>query len=296
MITISKKKIIINIIALILFFFFSFHIFPKFGIYNKLDYKEIKSNVINTHLPYFALDASNLMEKEEFLLKQKDQFLLQYINFLKKNQNFIIDAPCPSELLANDLRNIQIYNNEINDGLNNFEKFNVSFRFYNFTISDEKIDLNKCFHYIFIEGINRYYLIYRENKIKLLANQLLFIQSLAKTKETQNQMFLKDQVKNSLSSSDNNIEIIAKFFKSDYELRLKAEYYEKLLVRIKTADDFFIDPNLSYAAPEQRNVKVLNKIIIFIICLMILVSINIGYGKLNRKQVLKFVNKFMNTI
>ena len=109
-------------------------------------------------------------------------------------------------------------------------------------------------------------------------------------------MFLKDQVKNSLSSSDNNIEIISKLIKSDYELRLKAEYYEKLIVAIKTADDFFIDPNLSYAAPEQRNVKVLNKIIIFIICLMILVSINIGYGKLNRKQVLKFVNKFMNTI
>jgi|688.fasta_scaffold239679_2 hypothetical protein len=296
MIIISKKNIIINIIALILIIFFSFHIFPKFGTYNKLDYKQIKVNVINTHLPYINLNFSSLLQKEELLLREKDKFLLEYINFLKKNPNFIVDAPCPSELLTNDLRNIQIYNDESNDGISNFEKFNVSFRFYNFTISDEKLDLNRCFNYIFIEAINRYYLIYREQKTKLLENELRFIQNLEKNNETQKKDFFKDQVKYFPNNLENDISTIAKFLTSNNEFRFKIEYYISLLDEIKNGDDFFIDPNLSYVAPELRKDKNLYKTIIFIICLMILVSINIGYRKLNRKQVSKFINKFVNTI
>lgn len=65
-------------------------------------------------------------------------------------------------------------------------------------------------------------------------------------------------------------------------------------IRIITSINYFIDPNVSYTFTQQND-KSFPKIIAFIMCLLIFVFINIGFNKFNKKQISKFINKFMNS-
>jgi hypothetical protein len=258
---IYNAKLIINIIILILIYYFSFHIFPKLSFYNKLDYIGIASNARGIFFipPIQGSNFDRYNTDELQYAKQQEQFLKQYFYYLNKNSDLITNAPCPRELLVNNLRNIQLYNdanlNFLEDGL----KFNVRFSFYNFFNSSKKLDINKCFDYIFKENLNKYFILYRDKILKNLQDQNEFLKKIE----------VNDQIK------------------------LLIEINEQTIVIIKNYN-FFIDPNINYS-PKQEEDKSWPKIIAFIISLLIVVSINIGFKQLKRKQTLKLINKFMNS-
>ena len=165
---IKNKKLIINIFALILIYFFSFHFYPKKFGYNKFDYKNIRTNTLNT---FINTSREQILNKGisldlESLRKQKNTFLLGYMEYLKKNPDIVTDAPCPNELKANNLRNVQIYIDDDIYLFNNIEKFNVRFSFYKSFKNSDKLEINKCFDYIFKENLNKYYLLYRNTQIE----------------------------------------------------------------------------------------------------------------------------------
>jgi len=259
---VKHTKLIINIVVLILIYFFSFHIFPKLSLYNKLEYKGI---VVNE----FFINTLSLTNNNKFignsLVDQRDlnftksEFLNQYFYYLINNNNLISNAPCPKELMVNNLRNIQIFNDGIIDFFENNLKFNVRFSFYNFFNSSKKLDINKCFDYIFKENLNKYFILYRDKILKNLQDQNEFLKKIE----------VNDQIK------------------------LLIEINEQTIVIIKNYN-FFIDPNINYS-PKQEEDKSWPKIIAFIISLLIVVSINIGFKQLKRKQTLKLINKFMNS-
>jgi hypothetical protein len=149
--------------------------------------------------------------------------------------------------------------------VNNIEKFNVRFSFYKSFKNSNKLEINKCFDYIFKENLNKYYLLYRNNQIEMLTNQFNI------TDEFFNFEFLTGEIK---------------------ELYLKEKFFSENVIRLLKNNNFFVDPNITYAFEEQRD-KNLNQILVFAISLLIIVFINIGYEKLNRKQVSKFINEFI---
>jgi hypothetical protein len=248
---INNTKLIINIVVLILIYFFSFHIFPKLGFYNKLDFIGIKTNAR-------AIFFQTQYKSDEIYLERQNNFLKQYFYYLDNNKNLISNAPCPRELLVNNLRNIQIYNDNILNVLDNDLKFNVRFSFYKFFGSSEKLDISKCFDYIFKENLNKYFILYR---VKLIENLEFSVKYLKKMK-----------IKN---------EIIVT------EIKLN----EHAIETIKSYN-FFIDPNLNYS-PIQQNDKIASKILTFILCLLIVVFINIFFNKLYRKQISRFIKRFI---
>ena len=338
---IKKAKLIINIIVLILIYFFSFHIFPKLSFYNKLEYKEIVVNELFLNL--LSLTNSNKFIDNSFanekdLDDEKNRFLNQYFYYLINNNNLISDAPCPKELMVNNLRNIQIFNDGTNNFLNNNLKFNVRFSFYKFFWSSEKLDINKCFEYIFKENLNKYLLLNRVRFVEKIENKIKFIniennnnnQKLENSKVINDLPFstflgevekgnivsvvISADIKGNsiegtfangtkfktyslnypnlvekLSSKGVSFSVVPKNEKT-FEIVNKLETYIKLMRSI----NYFVDPNVSYTFTQQND-KSSPKILTFIICLLIVVFINIGFIKFNKKQISKFINKFMNS-
>ena len=335
---IKNKKIIINIVVLILIFFFSFHIYPKINVYNKFDYKGIKTSpeyimIIEDKYKYSNVELI-LRQDIETLSTKKSQLLKGYMKYLESKPNIIADAPCPNELMANNLRNIQIYFEDNMYLDENYKKFNVRFNFYKFFKNSDKLEINKCFDYIFKENLNKYYLMYRNEVTRILEEENNFKKNLYNLDSVQ---------KNYISTSNliNDIEvgkiIFVKIFKDEIEatntngtnvhaynfnadqsffiqkliskkvdftfqplelssfgtINQKNQKITENLISIIKRNNFFIDPNVTYTFEKQKD-KNSSKIIVFTISLLIIASINIGYKILNRKQISKFVNKFMN--
>ena len=251
---INNTKLIINLVALILIYFFSFHIFPKLNIYNKIDYTGIKTNARSI---FFFTQAATVVDEIE-IVKLQDHFLKQYFYYLDKNKDLISNAPCPKELLVNNLRNIQIYNDNILNYLEDDIKFNVRFSFYRFFGSSEKLDINKCFNYIFKENLNKYFILYRGKLLNNLEFQNKFLKKMKTTDE----------------------KIIS-------QIRIN----EQTIEMVKNSN-FFIDPNSNYLPIQQKD-KSASKILTFILCLIIVLSINICFNKLHRKQISRFIKKFI---
>ena len=358
-VNIKNKKIIINIVALISIFFFSFHFYPKINFYNKFDYKGIKTF---SHLIFFSskntadkdtliIYAENLNRRDpDFLSNNKIEFLDQYMKYLKTKPNIIADAPCPNELKANNLRNVQIYfENENYNSLDENDKksneFNVRFNFYKFSKNSGNLEINKCFDYIFKENLNKYYLIYRNLTIQLIEDQLnlrkesflfanennlaeknyILTSNLIKDIELGKIVFVKLFENNEIEATYTNGTNVLAYFpdksllisklssknvdyshvyqiskstdiikKRIYEDVLKAEVLNENMISIMKKSNFFIDPNVNYTFEKQKD-KNSSKIILFAISLLMLVSINIAYKKMNRKKISKFINQFINT-
>jgi len=251
---IKISKIIINLVIILFIYFFSFHIFPKFNAYNHLDYTGIKTNSKKIFSPMYINDPTITLESRYLLISnKKNEFLNSYMHYLKSNQDLIANAPCPSELVADNLYNIQIYNNKKIDFLNedNNYGFNVRFSFFYFFRSLDKLDMDKCFDYFFRENINKYFLLYNENTIEKLKDEIILL-----------------KITNNFN---------------------KVDYYENLISTIR-ANNYFIEPNVRYPVAQKNN-KTTSKILIFFICSLIVVSINIIYKKLDKKQISKFINK-----
>jgi hypothetical protein len=283
---IKISKIIINLVVLILIYVFSFHIFPILGTYTKVDFIGIKTNsdalnslIYDKEFSFRIYDneiSLNVSEnKDELITKKKNEFLTSYMHYLKKEQDLIAKAPCPSELLANSLYNIQIYDNKDKDidFLNSDIKysFNVRFSFFPVFRSLDKLDINKCFEYFFKENINKYFLLYRDKTINDYKDK---IESL------ENFNNLKDR--NSLAVTPINVP-------NDRNIQIRINYYENL-IKIIIANNFLIGPDVSYTISQQNN-KNASKTLNFFMCLLIVVSINIIYKKFDKKKISKFFNK-----
>lgn len=275
------KIIIINIIILIFVYFFSFHLSERLFFYNKFDYKEINTNAKST-IVYMKYDfqAPSAVINKKNLQHETDIFLDLYFNYLKKNPHIISEAPCPSELMINNLRNIQIYKSNKNDDfLENPYKFNVRFNFYKFSESTGKLNMNKCFDYIFKENLNKYYLLYRDKIIENINDEIIILEKIYNIDDLQ----ILDLKSSTFPLNNENDKTPIKKKIKDY----------KNLIKIIKMNNFFIDPDASYTVVKQNPVSS-TKIVIFVTCLLIVVSINILINKLNRKQVAKFINKLMN--
>ena len=334
---IKNTKLIINIVILILIYFFSFHIFPKLSFYNKLEYRKISVN--NNYLNILSLvntkkHVDMIFADDAKLNHEKNKFLNQYFSYLIKNNNLISDAPCPNELMANNLRNIQIFNEDANF-IDNSLEFNVRFSFYKYFWSSEKLDMDKCFDYIFKENLNKYFLLNRKKLVEKIEDNIKFINFLISKQEPENpkkvnnllfSTFLGEVEKGNVVSvvitgnsikgtfangtkfrtySPNYTNLVDKlssngvsFSGSRTEEQTEKSYNEvnKLenFIRIIKSINYFIDPNVSYTFTQQND-KSFPKIIAFIMCLLIFVFINIGFNKFNKKQISKFINKFMNS-
>jgi hypothetical protein len=335
---VKHTKLIINIVVLILIYFFSFHIFPKLSFYNKLEYKGIVVNEFFINILSLT-NSSKFTEKrladQQDLNFTKSKFLNQYFYYLINNNNLISDAPCPKELMVNNLRNIQIFNDVTIDFFENNLKFNVRFSFYNFFWSTEKLDINKCFDYIFKENLNKYFLLYRnklvekiENKIKFINSQIdnndLKLENLKVINDLPFSTFLGEVERGNIVSVDIRGNSIEGTFANGTKFRTYSPNYPNLVEKLSSKGvsfsagqtlaiteyelvnvlekfliltrsfNYFVDPNVSYTFTQQ-NYKSSPKILTFIICLLIVVFINIGFIKLNKKQISKFINKFMNS-
>ena len=341
---VKNTKLIINIVVLILIYFFSFNIFPKLSFYNKLEYREI---MVNEHLlnllsftnsnKFIVSSISSSIANEQDLNIEKNRFLNQYFYYLIKN-NLISNAPCPKELMVNNLRNIQIFNNATNDFLDNNFKFNVRFSFYKFFWSTEKLDINKCFDYIFKENLNKYFLLYRNRIVEKVENKIKFINSQIDNNEQKLEnskvindlpfsTFLGELEKGNIVSVDIKGNSIEGTFANGTKFRTYSPNYPNLVEKLSSKGvsfsakstrqtleeidyelinklkknivylksfNYFIDPNVNYTFTQQKD-KISPKILTFVICLILLVFINIGFIKLNKKQISKFINKFMNS-
>lgn len=69
-----------------------------------------------------------------------------------------------------------------------------------------------------------------------------------------------------------------------------------ILIEQYKKNNFFINPdsNYKYIKNEKKNIE-WAEFITFFLCILIFAFIKIGSKKLNRKQLSKFFNKFINT-
>jgi hypothetical protein len=293
---ISKKikntKLIINIVVLILIYFFSFHIFPKLSFYNKLEYKGIRANELFLNVQSLT-NSNNLyygLPNELDLDNQKNIFLNQYFYYLINNNNLISDAPCPKELMVNKLRNIQIFYEDKNDFLGKNLKFNVRFSFYKFFWSPEKLDINKCFDYIFKENLNKYFLLHRERLVKKIEDKIKFInfqnninnQQLENSKVINDLLFstfLGEVEKGNILSVDIMGNSIEGTFTNGTKFRTYSPYYPNLVEKLSSKGVSFSlrSTRKTLAVTDSEIVNKLENFIILIRSLNYFVDPNVSY-------------------
>lgn len=150
------KKIIFNVIILTFIYYLSFTVFPNLSSSDQYNYKKISINEKNIYAVDILMGSSaDVNIKQFYWIKDKDylKFLNEFIQDLSKDSILLKNIHCPSEILKNNMRNIYIY----------FEKndksiFNVRFyvnRFFN--SRSKETDLDKCFNFIFVENLNKFY-------------------------------------------------------------------------------------------------------------------------------------------
>jgi hypothetical protein len=266
---ITKKKILItiNFFILIILYYFSFNILPKLSSHSQYDYINIKTNARST----FLLESYNLVGKsnsyDDFINERKNQFLNNFISYLIRNPINIKNAPCPSEIISNNLRNIQLY--EIEKNIDH-DTFSVRFYVNKFSGSIQDTNIDQCFKYIFIENLNKYHSIYIEDKIK---NLNLFYEITKPLRNSDIAIFNDDLV---FISKEYNIETINK----------KKNFYKSL--------NFFIDPNVNIYSKKNEQLTYINSIISFIICWLTTLILQFMYLKIKKKNLLRYFNKFVN--
>ena len=162
--------IIINFFALVLIFYFSFYIYPNVNSLRKYDYKEIKSNADKIYSPIYILNGMT-SDKQKYINEKKKDLLSSFIKYFGNSPSLIANAPCPNQLTANNLRNIRIYEPDQHFSTDAYS-FNVRFLLNKSLSFGDAPDIDKCFNYIFVENLNKFYLKNRENLIKSLEDDL----------------------------------------------------------------------------------------------------------------------------
>ena len=258
----KKKKLLItlNFFLLILVFYFSFYIYPSLNYNTKVHYKSIETNSDIFFTSAWIANRSSV-DRQSYIELKKHDFLTKYIIYLNSEPNIKAKAPCPNELIKNDLRNIQIYPNPLGNPIANIHLFNVRFNlsklnFYNQDLSK----LDQCFYYFFVENLNKFFILYRENLVDEL------------TKEYNYKLLIGYNHRDNLTST---------------ELKNVNEFINKI--------NFFVNPNANYSHSNSKILKqnANSSEIFFLICLLIILIINIiSYYN---KKISKIINDFINS-
>lgn len=260
----SKKKIlliIVNFFTLILLFYFSFNIYPSLNYDTKVNYKKIETNS-DVFFSSVWIAKRSIADRQSFIEFKKNEFLTKFIDYLNSKPNIKEKAPCPNELVKNNLRNIQIYPSYLDDPIAKTYEFNVRFNLSKFNLYNQDLSkLDQCFYYFFVENLNKFFILYREN--------------------------LMDELK------------IEYDYKSSMGYNYPDNFTSVQLKKINefiTTVNFFVDPKVNYSHSQNiRNNLGLNEIFVFLICLLILWIINISYFKLWNKKLSKTINEFINS-
>jgi len=330
-IKLKYKIIILNIFVLISVYFFSFNIFPKITSNYQYNYQNIKINVKNIN--EINLSIASLVQKlqlgsDGYFINDNEKFLNEFTEQLSKSSIIPEKTPCPSELLRNQMRNINVYFTEQNK-----KNFNVRFytnKFFGSSIDEFNMDL--CFNYIFVENLNKFYNKKFKDYIDNLEENYFFLlyENNFKFSELSFSAFISEIEKNNITSvkiGSNFIEgtfVNGEIFKTNLpdnfniiqklldkkvnvltakpnelfyivneitSLKNKAEYLKKYL---KATDNFFfIDPNVNYKHEEKIEKIHWQKIWAFIICMITIIIIQIAYYKFGKKKISRLINKFI---
>jgi hypothetical protein len=326
-IKLKYKIIILNIFVLISVYFFSFNIFPKIISNHQYNYQSIKINVKNINEINFIIQKLQL-GSDGYFINDNEKFLKEFTEQLSKSSIIAEKTPCPSELLRNKMRNINVYFTEQN-------KKNFNVRFYAnkfFGSSIDKFNMDLCFNYIFVDNLNKFYnkkfkdyinnleenyfFYLHEYNIKFLELSFsAFISEIEKGNITSvkigsnliegtfvnGEIFitnlpdnfniiqkLLDEKVNVLTAEPNELFYIVNEITS---LKNKVEYLKKFLK--PTANFFFIDPNVNYKHEEKIEKIYWQKIWAFIICMITIIIIQIAYYKFGKKKISRLINKFI---
>jgi hypothetical protein len=328
-----NATLILNIAIFILIYFFSFHFYPKLNSNNKYDYPYIKTNIKEI----FELEwivSNSTTTKTEYAKKKLDKFLLKFLSHLNNSPDLLKTAPCPQELFKNNLRNIQIY--KVPEDLSDFynlDHFNIRFTVNRFQKSSiEKFDIDKCFNFLFVETLNKFYLVERDFLIQELENNRSLILSLLRIDLSFAQnitfsSFITEIKKGNVTA----VKVRGSYLEGIFENGKKFTsylplYYDGPLLELLvskginiTIEDLdkdmykklsilelqiqnhkktklLINPEAKYK--YSQNVIEHSKwgnLLIFSICTLIFIIIKISSKIINKKQVSKFLNKFINT-
>jgi hypothetical protein len=245
-----KKIIILNIFLVIIIFFLSLNFSKKLPFVSTYEYSNIR---INPLVSEFLIIRKNILYDDlNFILYDLKNFITEYIEYLILNKNLRVLAPCPSEVFANDLRNIQIYK----VSKNRYEqKFNVKIKNNNFYKNNFNMD--KCFNYIFVENFNKYFLKIIEHDNKM-------------TEKTIN--FLKISNENSTVANYKSVDKIERL---------------KLIHRLSSELNNYIINNYSHSNDNKSQT-----VYLFLVLLLVSATLQIMYfkfKKLNIKSILKFI-------
>lgn len=263
----NYKIVIINIILLIVTYYLSFVLFPKFNsTYSKYDYINIKtSSEIHFFQEYFLKNET--IPQEYDIQKEKFNLLNRYIVYLKKTPSFKEKTPCPLHIFDNDLRNIHLYEHK-ND---KYDEFSVSFFVNRFSMN--RIDMDQCFKFIFVDNFNKYFSLEISNL----------------TVRSNNAVNLMREIEDSIK-----LEISQDFFANYHKINLAKI---ALLKKYRETSIFIVDPNNQYKHEKNINDKnLIISITAFIIILLTIIIIQIGFLQKNfKKKITQFINNYINT-
>jgi hypothetical protein len=257
----TKLKIIVNFFLFILAYYFCFNIYPSLNADTKINYQKIETNSDLFFSSVWIAKRSSV-NRQEYIEFKKNEFLTKYIDYLNSKPDIKTKAPCPSELIKNNLRNIQMYPNLFDDPILKNYQFNVRFnlsKFYLYSQNDLS-KLDKCFNFFFVEQLNNYFIIYRQNLI--------------------------DELK---------IEYDYKLFMGyNYPDNFTFDQFIKVNEFINNVK-FFVNPNTNYTHSVNLHTNItLNQIFLFLACLLIISILNFSYYKLGKKKLSKIINEFIN--
>jgi len=331
----KKATLTLYTVILILIYFFSFHIFPKLNSNNKYDYRHINTNAKEIFGGDWALFHNSNSRNNHTKTKQY-QFKIKFLSYLDNSPDIKKNAPCPSEIFENNLRNIQIYKNIKNDfeDFDYLTEFNLRFIVNKFRKSSiEKSNIDRCFYFLFVETLNKFYLQERDLIIQELESQRKLVltvlgKDLPSSQNITFTSFMEELKKgnivsvNMIGSYVEGIFVNGKKFATYTPLHysglveqliskgtlLTVEdpdttkkntqqfYMLGILIEQYKKNNFFINPdsNYKYIKNEKKNIE-WAEFITFFLCILIFAFIKIGSRKLNRKQLSKFFNKFINT-
>lgn len=246
-----KKIIILNIFFVIIIFFLTLNFSKKLPFVSTYEYTNIRVDPLVSE--FLILRRNILKDDSYFLFYNLENFITEYIEYLNANKNLHALAPCPSEVLGSDFRNIQIYK----ISKNKYEqKFNVRIKNNNFYKNNFNMD--KCFNYIFVENFNEYFLRSIQIDTKIIKKQIFFLKKL---------------------NEKNKI--------IDYKTVDEIEKLE-LILRLNSELKNYIIDNYSHSNDNKNNT-----VYLFLVLLLVSATLQIMYfkfKKLNIKNILKFIN------
>jgi hypothetical protein len=257
----TKLKIIVNFFLFILAYYFCFNIYPSLNADTKINYQKIETNSDVFFSSVWIAKRSGV-DRQSYIEFKKNEFLTKFIDYLNSKEDIKKKAPCPDELVKNNLRNIQIYPSHLDDPIAKTYEFNVRFNLSKFNLYNQDLSkLDQCFNYFFVENMNKFFILYRKNLI--------------------DELKIEYDYKSSMGYN--------------YPYNFTQDQLKKVNEFINTVN-FFVNPKANYSHSQNfRKNLGLNEIFVFLICLLILCIINISFYKSSYKKLSKIINEFFNS-